>query len=561
MAGVLADSLPVLACPRHAATSSAGCTQRRLATTAGAAAAATAMAAAAAASCPAAWSGPLTGGGAGASAVAKNVRQQLRGSASSSSAASSVSGDAAAGTAEALAGAAALASLVGSLAARRGMRRVVPARQQGGVLPQRRWEVAATSLRVAVGSKVPEGEAPADEEELRDVAGQTLGSNFSLRDSSWPPKQSQKNDTLYSQQRDRLEGFRGGNAGARAVPPLEHWPYYEVSLADLPVLDEEGVEEMEEYRPLDLSKDLQRAFALVDNWRQFNTGRSLHFTQKGAAKLSGAVETLPMFARQLQGMAVFEQWKDANEASNDEADFERFLASSGADDITANELRSVVRGIRHGAKPEDIFALSEGSSAPLDELRVEAMIGMEKGNALAIWAVETGPEPVARVEFCFGHDCVENGPLAEEMLLRFIGKKAAEEGVTKLKCRVRFTEDGLFLVPPAFVNLGLTRRPEELWEAGMEQDEEVEVDRELALRQEGEEMLSAVEAIPEVVPGLKVWLTVQGLEAHIEAANSWCEEMGAATLAEVVESREDLIECFGDALTEEQRQRLAERQY
>lgn len=43
--------------------------------------------------------------------------------------------------------------------------------------------------------------------------------------------------------------------------------------------------------------------------------------------------------------------------------------------------------------------------------------------------------------------------------------------------------------------------------------------------------------------------------------NAWCEEMGAATMDEVVENREDLADHLGKALNEEGRFRLLERKY
>lgn len=510
-----------------------------------------------------------TAAAASQSAMPDSSRQrQLRGGVGSMAARTALR-SAAAG-AELLMGTAALVTAATSIAARRRLRRAplaahrrrpcepLPAVGAGAasLLPPRR----GVACRVAVGSHIPEGEEAATEDEIRMASGVTLGANFSLRPVTWPPTQGARDERL-NPAKDRLEGRSGGGAGARSVPPLEHWPYYTVDIAELPLLEQDD-EEWLTYRTMDMTNDLQRAYALADNWKQFNTGRSLSFLQRGAAKLASNVLTLPIITRQLQGLAAYRKWVVKEKADDTEPEFERFLAESGADEITANELRCVVRGTRHGVNPEDIFALPEGEPSTLSELRVDTVIGMAEGNALAIWAVGPGPGATARVEFCIGHDCVETGPVAEEILLRHIATKAAAMGAERLQCRVRFTNDGLFVVPPAFKKLGLVRS-EELWDSDFEQDTEEDspLGKEAALVEEGESVLSTVDAIPESVPGLKVWLTVQGLENHIEAANAWCEEMGAATLDEVVESREDLCECMGGLLTEQQRQKMLARQY
>ncbi|CAL1156951.1 unnamed protein product, partial [Cladocopium goreaui] len=67
--------------------------------------------------------------------------------------------------------------------------------------------------------------------------------------------------------------------------------------------------------------------------------------------------------------------------------------------------------------------------------------------------------------------------------------------------------------------------------------------------------------IPEAVPGLQTWLLLLCLEDRIEAANEWCHEMGAATLEEVIESREDLADFLQEhsTLTPGEREALLER--
>jgi len=61
----------------------------------------------------------------------------------------------------------------------------------------------------------------------------------------------------------------------------------------------------------------------------------------------------------------------------------------------------------------------------------------------------------------------------------------------------------------------------------------------------------------EAVPGLRIWLQEFELEDQLEAANAWCEEMGALLLTEVAESSEDLAEALNLPNKEVER-RLAE---
>lgn len=60
-------------------------------------------------------------------------------------------------------------------------------------------------------------------------------------------------------------------------------------------------------------------------------------------------------------------------------------------------------------------------------------------------------------------------------------------------------------------------------------------------------------ALGEVVPGLRIWLARLELVEHLEAANSWCTEMGALVLGEVVENIEDLAEALELAPEESKR--------
>jgi len=64
------------------------------------------------------------------------------------------------------------------------------------------------------------------------------------------------------------------------------------------------------------------------------------------------------------------------------------------------------------------------------------------------------------------------------------------------------------------------------------------------------------ESSAEAVKGLKLWLMVLCLEEILPEVNAWCEEMGAATVDEVMESKEDLADALGDRLSKEQREAL-----
>lgn len=397
-------------------------------------------------------------------------------------------------------------------------------------------------------------------EELRNLAGVTLQGS-SMKSLTWPPRVVHYDDA--DQQRlalDRLEGRRGGKAGARDVPPLYRWPYYEIAISDVPLLYGDEAE-FEHYRALDFTDTQEMAFKLAYRWKQFNTGRSLYFTETGAAKLSCTVVTVPILLRQVQGLFVLAQWIAERQAAGEAADFEEFLREKEADEATADELRTVL-GLPLAAE----LALHGGSGARsarelMEAVHLDALVGREEGSALAAWALDPGAD-AARVEFCVGHDCMGAGPRAEEVLLRLVAAKAAERGATRLRCRVRFTEDGRFFVPGSLRQLGMQPlAAEEEMRAEFEEElEEEELGtKEAALIAEGNSVL--VKEIPESVPGLRTWLTIQGIQAHLEEANAWCEEMGAATLQEVIEEREDLAESLGDLLSPAQKQCLKERAY
>merc|ERR1711956_112276 len=106
--------------------------------------------------------------------------------------------------------------------------------------------------------------------------------------------------------------------------------------------------------------------------------------------------------------------------------------------------------------------------------------------------------------------------------------KGAELGAQEIWCRTRRTE--------SFKAVPTAEQDEEEWDT-------------LQVFEERKE-------IKETIPSLHLWLTTRGLERHMQAANTWCYEMGATDINEVVDNKEDFADYLGDALTEEERDRL-----
>jgi len=389
----------------------------------------------------------------------------------------------------------------------------------------------------------------ASEEELRDVAGCTLGSQ-AMTFNIWPPALRAENEQdEMALKRARLEGRRGGTAGSLEVPLFMEWPFYEAAIEDLSPMGKDDPA-LVPYKILELRYEMKKAFALLNSWANTNRGRTLGFTQTGLNKLSSVKVAVPILMRLVQGTQFFANWVQEGSGT----DFEEFLEGSGADDITKRELRTFLKG-------SDSEVDSE-----LKHLKMDCIASSTNGSALALWAMESGG--VARVEFCIGHDCMETGPEAEQALMQLIAGKAAEMGATKLISRVRFVEAGKFFRPEFMENLGLNTTDKEAWASSFKEDRgEDEIvrgkvmDKESALTEEAAQILIAAANTPEAVDGLRMWLMVLGLEQHLEAANEWCEEMGASHMEEVVDAREDLVEWLGDKLCEEEKKALLERLY
>jgi len=288
---------------------------------------------------------------------------------------------------------------------------------------------------------------------------------------------------------------------------------------------------------------------LVTRWATATISRSLGFDEIGAVKLSSTKETLPILARQLQGLAVLNSERiKANVVEDNARFFEDFLVECGADDWTGAEFRAMVVGSSQASRPA-------GSIEALD-LHVDAIIGSEKGSALAIWTME---EDTIRVEFIMGHDCLEFGLVAEEKLLRLIAGRGAQMGAKSLRCRARFTQDGMLFIP-SLENLGFQRAPGQAWDGEVAVLDTVSaVDQKDLLGDNTAFFEKAAET--EVVPGLRLWLMVMNLEDNLEAVNAWCEELGAAEMNEVIDGREDLVEALGDQLSSDEREVLLARDH
>merc|ERR1712151_405551 len=126
-----------------------------------------------------------------------------------------------------------------------------------------------------------------------------------------------------------------------------------------------------------------------------------------------------------------------------------------------------------------------------------------------------------------GDDCMDQGPYAEEILLRYLAKKGAERGAASLWCRTRRTESGRVFAPKYFKKLGFTPVPYELQE-----EEEWE---EINAMEEKKE-------IEEAVPSLNLWLSTRSLDKYLDASNAWCSDMGAADINEVADNKVELAD-------------------
>ncbi|CAK9027368.1 unnamed protein product [Durusdinium trenchii] len=361
----------------------------------------------------------------------------------------------------------------------------------------------------------------------------------------WPPKQVITDiGKLTPIQAEASVGRYTG-----AAPPLPEWPFYEsqMSLEELQALDAKDEEMLKRLTFVDFADQLTRAYVLASRWQKSNLGRSAGFDRLGIGILSGFMFTNPVLMRQLQGLNVLQNYvaeKCQDDAPEDEAPRKTRLPAASPETFAAF-LRSVEAG--------ETIAAEFAAVAPVErETFVEGLVSSQ-GSALAMWTQE--PESgLAEVHFCIGHDCLKEGPEVEDLLMRLVARKAQAQGAQRLRARARFTEKGKLLVPCPKLQFQLAPGEREFAEDAS--DAEAMSNRDFTKPKD-------YYAIPEAVEGLRTWLLVLCLEDRLEEANGWCQEMGAATLDEVIESREDLAEYLEQQapLTAGEKQALLERDH
>eukprot|EP00435_Cladocopium_sp_Y103_P040263 s2690_g10.t3 len=372
----------------------------------------------------------------------------------------------------------------------------------------------------------------AEDPELRVEAAHSVGA-FSLTSTRWPPQKLLTNTEELSP--IKAETSVGRYTGS--APTFAKWPIYETKISEIGILEDS--EELKSYKIVDFEKGLlTRAFVLASRWQKANLGRSAGFERQGIGILSGFKFTNPILMRQLQGLNVLQGYLaekyPGEEIRLEDEELTEFLRHVEASDFIAEEFRAVAPAAR--------------------TTHVTGLVS-SAGSALAVWCWEDGDtaedgEGKAEVQLCLGHDCLDEGPLVEERLLRLVAGRAAALGATSLRCRARFTEKGKLLVPCK--SLGFTLAPGE---------SQFTEDMSDAVSEADFSKVKDYKEIPEAVPGLQTWLLLLCLEDRIEAANEWCHEMGAATLEEVIESREDLADFLQEhsTLTPGEREALLER--
>ncbi|CAE7200025.1 unnamed protein product [Symbiodinium natans] len=411
----------------------------------------------------------------------------------------------------------------------------------------------ATASRVAVaggpGSSESEPESKlelqsefdAEDPELRVEAANQVGA-MNVTSTLWPPKREQADTAELTpvRQETTVGRFTG------TAPTFPQWPFYQLTNLEEVRTLQKGDEDLQTYKVVDFvsSNGLTRAFALASRWQKQNLGRSAGFDRLGAGVLSGFKHTTKILLRQLQGLNVLSNWQvEKSDEGVDVSDLSEeqlagFLEEVDASEFTAAEFRAV---------------------APVGrEACVTGLVGTN-GSALAIWTLEES----LNIQICLGHDCLDQGPLAEERLLRLLAGRARAKAVP-LRCRARFTEKGKLLVPCKALSFELVRTRKLLRDATSapgEKQFKVDTSDEDALSNPDFTKAKIFEDIPEAVPGLRTWLLLLCLEDRLGLVNEWCEEQGAALLEEVIEGRADLADFLAERsdLSPGERQALLER--
>lgn len=297
---------------------------------------------------------------------------------------------------------------------------------------------------------------------------------------------------------DELSSFRP----MPEVPPIEKWPFMETTVKEEYYVTNE---QLEGYRVLDQTKDTGQAFYLSGRWKNANEARRhLGYTNRDliedVSNMNGSVLALRELAKELERVTRF-------------------------------------RKLLRNSAPEDELP---SDSARLRGMRIHSVVGTENGSAMAMWQYKEDTKK-ALIDVCIGDDCMDRGPYAEEVLLRYIMREAGSLGAEKIWLRTRRSESGKVLEPAYFAKFGFHKIPIDLQEN--EDWESIGV------------VPSRVAAV-ERVSGMSLWLSTRGLGRVLDKANEWCIEMGACELGEVVDNREDLADFLGDDLTAEEREQF-----
>jgi len=288
------------------------------------------------------------------------------------------------------------------------------------------------------------------------------------------------------------------------VPPMEMWPFYEADVTDEAIITE--VEE-QSYKHMDMTAQPGQAGVLASRWKVVTEERR-HLGYSPTDSL--------------------EDVTNINSACN-------------ALKTLTTELR---RFIGHRNRRDDDTLPHDHRR--LDALTVTTFLGSDAGSAMAMWTWNKARARI-NVDLLVGDNVTRSGLVAEEMLLRFLFKKAKELEATKVWCRSKRSESGRVVTPRYFSKYGFERVPEELQQSAAEEMEEF-----VAIP-----LVSDYKLVrDEKVRGLRLWLAARELQQHLEGVNKWCAEMGAAEVSEVAENRDDVADFLGDALTEEERERL-----
>jgi len=291
---------------------------------------------------------------------------------------------------------------------------------------------------------------------------------------------------------DDLQNFRP----LPSTPPLEKWPFHEAKVVD----EVKGTpDDLKGYRILRMTESLDQAYYLAARWKGSNEARrhlgyNVRDEIEDVANMNASVLALRATTTQLTRLGNFRKM------------------------------------------PEDERSLSD--SARLRAMRVDGILGTTGGSALALWFYSPAKKR-AYIDVCVGDDCMEQGPHAEEVVMKFIFREAGELGAETVWCRTRRTESGRVLVPTYFKKFGFSKLPPEAMEEEMWEDlhpDEVK------------------EEIVEFLQGLSLWMSTRDLAHCLAKTNEWCKEMGAADVNEVADNKEDLADYLG--LEGEERERL-----